>query len=291
MGRISRTAVKRTIKGISPHVAPTYLRLRSRISPLVAPLSREFEHLRVRRGDVFLASYPRSGNTWLRFMLFEALTGAPAEFQDVRRAIPHVNPYRDTRALLANGARLFLTHEQYGRHYRHAAAVYLVRDVRDVVISEYGRRQMTLSYAKDFDHFLEDFLGGRIHRFGSWTDHVAGWTHRGAAIGDGSLLVVRYEDLKADPARELSGVLQFLGEHRSPSVIREAVDNNNLQAMREKEDRVWLPEATPGFRFVNKGMSGSWREQLNPRQIFRIEEVSGRFLERLGYVLAHEAPR
>jgi hypothetical protein len=289
MGRISPTAVKRKIKGISPLVAPTYVRVRSHISPLVGPLSREFQHLRVRRGDAFLASYPRSGNTWLRFMLFEALTGTPAGFHSVRRAIPHVNPYRDTPPLLANGARLFLTHEQYGRHFRHAAAVYLVRDVRDVVISEYGRRQMTLSYAKDFDQFLEDSLRGRIHRFGSWTDHVAGWTHR-AASDDGSLLLVRYEDLKADPAKKLREVLEFLGEPRSPSMIRNAVENNRLEAMREKEDHVRLPEARPGFRFVNKGVSGSWREQLDPRQIRRIEEASGRILEQLGYVLEHDRP-
>lgn len=289
VGRISRTAVKRKIKRVSPLVSPTYARVRAHLSPLVGPLSREFQHLRVRRGDAFLASYPRSGNTWLRFMLFEALTGTPAGFSSVRRAIPHVNPYMDTRPLLPNGARLFLTHEQYGRPYRHASAVYLVRDVRDVIISEYGRRQMTLSYTNDFDHFLEDFLRGRIHRFGSWTDHVAGWTHR-AAIADGSMLLVRYEDLKTDPAKKLSEVLQFLGEPRSPSVIRGAVDNNNLQAMREKEDRIRLPEATPGFRFVNKGMSGSWRERLDPRQIRRIEEASGRLLERLGYVLEGQAP-
>jgi hypothetical protein len=287
MGRISRTAVKRKIKGISPLVAPTYAKVRFRFSPLIGPLSREFRHLRVRRGDAFLASYPRSGNTWLRFMLFEALTGSPAGFPDVRRAMPHVNPYRNTRPLLANGARLFLTHEQYGRHYRHATVVYLVRDVRDVVLSEYGRQQMNQSYASDFAHFLEDFLRGKIHRFGSWTDHVAGWTHR-AAIGDRSLLLVRYEDLKTDPARELGEVLEFLGEPRSPSMIRNAVENNRLEAMRQKEDRVRLPEARPGFRFVNKGVSGSWREQLDPRQIRRIEEASGGSLEQLGYVLEHD---
>jgi hypothetical protein len=71
MGRTSRAAVKKIME-ISPLLAATYARVRSHVSPLVAPLSREFQRLRVRRGDAFLASYPRSGNTWLRFMLFEA---------------------------------------------------------------------------------------------------------------------------------------------------------------------------------------------------------------------------
>jgi Sulfotransferase domain len=287
MGCMSRTAVKRKIKGISPLVAPTYARVRSRVSPLLGPVSREFRHLRVRRGDAFLASYPRSGNTWLRFMLFEALTGTPAEFHSARRAIPHVNPYRDTRPLLSNGARLFLTHEQYGRHYRRAAAVYLVRDVRDVVISEYGRQRMNLSYAQDFDHFLEDFLRGRIHRFGSWADHVAGWIRR--ASMDGSLLLLRYEDLKRDTSRALGEVLRFLGEPRPVSVIRTAVANNSLEAMRKKEDQIRLPESRPGFRFVNKGESGSWREQLDARQILRIEEASARLLQQLGYDLESQS--
>jgi estrone sulfotransferase len=283
MGKISRTAVKRKIKRISPRVAPAYAMVRSRLGPVVGPVSREFRHLRLRPGDAFLASYPRSGNTWLRFMLFEALMGTPAGFHSVRRAIPHVNPYRDTRPLLPNGARLFLTHEQYGRWYKHATVVYLVRDVRDVVISEYGRQQMNQSYALDFDHFLEDFLRGRIHRFGSWMDHVAGWTRR--ASMDDPLLLLRYEELKRDAPKALGEVLRFLGEPRPASVIRKAVENNRLEAMRQKEDSVRLPDARPGFRFVNKGESGSWREQLDARQIRRIEEVSARLLEQLGYDL------
>jgi hypothetical protein len=60
--------------------------------------------------------------------------------------------------------------------------------------------------------------------------------------------------------------------------------------MREKEDRVRLPKARPGFRSVNGGMSGSWLERLNPRQIRRFEEASGRLLDRLGYVLEAAAP-
>jgi hypothetical protein len=216
-------------------------------------------------------------------MLYEALTERTTEFQRVRRAMPHVNPYRRTEPLLRGGGRLYLTHEQYSRHYRNAKVVYLVRDVRDVVNSEYRRQQMNESYASDFDHFVSDFLGGRVHRFGSWKDHVTGWC--AIAPKHASVLVVRYEDLKHDPAAALDDVLRFLGEPRSAAVIRRAVENNTLAAMRRKEDRARLPDARTGFRFVNEGASGSWHVRMTPDALERIERAAGPVLTRLGYQL------
>jgi len=279
--RLSRTAVKRRIKHLSPVIGPMYTRLRYRARPLIGPVATTVRHLRVRRGDAFLASYPRSGNTWLRFMLFEALTGRPAQFDAVRRAIPHVNPYQTAEPIVSGVGRLYLTHEQYSHVYGGFPAIYLVRDVRDVVLSEYRRQQMNESYPGAFDAFLEDFLAGRIHRFGSWNDHVAGWRFTGAS--DRRSMLLRYEDLRRDPARGVSDALSFLGAPRPADVVERAVEHNALDAMRGKEDRTTLPDARPGFRFVNAGASGSWRDRLSAEQIRRIESVTGATLERLGY--------
>jgi hypothetical protein len=214
-------------------------------------------------------------------MLFEALTGRSAQFDEVRRAIPHVNPYQVAQPLLGADRRLYLTHEQRSQVYRLTPAIYLVRDVRDVVVSEYRRQQMNESYPGTFDAFLEAFLIGRVHRFGSWKDHVTGWYLE--APRDGRTILLRYEDLKRDPARCLTQALAFLGESRSEAVVQRAVDNNALDRMREKEDRTTLPDARPGFRFVNSGAAGSWRERLTPEQAARIDEATGGVLQRLGY--------
>jgi Sulfotransferase domain len=144
------------------------------IPAMHSTVARRVRHLKVRTEDSFVACYPRSGNTWLRFMLYEVLTGETADFPRVRAAMPHVNPYSNTQPILSTGGRLFLMHEQNGKSYRDATCIYVVRDVRDVVASEYRRQRMNASYRWNFDRFLDDFLRGRLHRFGSWTAHVAG---------------------------------------------------------------------------------------------------------------------
>src|ERR1700685_382375 len=92
-------------------------------------------HRDVRPDDTFVASYPRVGSTWLRFLLQETLTGEPSTFPSVNRVLPqigfHENAYR-----LPNGGRLIKTHEAFRPEYQRA--IYLTRDPRDVLLSEYA---------------------------------------------------------------------------------------------------------------------------------------------------------
>lgn len=278
----TRTALKLSVKDIAPFVAPTYAKVRHYLAPLYEPLLQWVRHRGLRPEDSFLASYPRSGNTWLRFMLFEALTGKPADFRLVRPAMPSVNINTNATAFFPRGGRLFLTHYPYCDYYGNGKAIYLVRDVRDVVLSEYRRQLMNRSYREGFDSFLDDFLSGRIHRFGSWADHVTSWLD-GALGGNGRVLLCRYEDLKSDTESVLQDAVKFLGAQAESIAIGAAVHNNNLEAMRDKEDRIRLPEARSGFRFVNEGLSGGWREKLRSDQLHRIEKTTGDVLLRLGY--------
>src|ERR1017187_3695816 len=91
-------------------------------------------HRDITAEDVFVASYPRSGSTWLRFVLAEALTGQPSTFPSVNRAIPQVG-YHAQALRLPAGGRFIKTHESYRRECRRA--VCLVRDPRDTLLSEY----------------------------------------------------------------------------------------------------------------------------------------------------------
>lgn len=280
----TRTALKLGVKAVSPLVGPAYARVRRHLAPVWDPLLQRVRHRGLRPADSFLASYPRSGNTWLRFMLFEALTGEAADFRLVRPAMPSVNMNTNATAFFPEGGRLFLTHYPFCDYYGTGKAIYLVRDVRDIVLSEYRRQLMNRSYRRDFDHFLEDFLQGRIHRFGSWIDHVTSWLD-GPLGRDGRLLLCRYEDLKRNAESILEDVVRFLGERADPIAIRTAVENNTVEAMRDKEDHTRLPEARPGFRFVNEGGSGGWRQKLRADQLHHIEKAAGDILERLGYTI------
>src|SRR5579863_5796840 len=93
-----------------------------------------WRHRGLAPADVMLGSYPRSGSTWLRFVLYEILTGESSSFDKVNAGLRGIGDYQHGPGLLPGGGRFIGTHESYRPAYRRA--VYLVRDVRDVALSE-----------------------------------------------------------------------------------------------------------------------------------------------------------
>ena len=239
-------------------------------------------HRGVKDQDVFVASYPRSGSTWLRFLLFETLTKNDAGFDNVNRMLPDVGMHADATPLLPNQGRLIKTHEPFRPAYKRA--VYVVRDVRDVVLSEYAYQNALGRIERTFDDYLTDFLNGTATGYGSWQEHVRGWIDSPLA-GNGNLLVVRYRDLRKDTQTYLQRIVDFLGVDVDRQMIVRAVQNNEFQKMRAKEDKSpQLGKSVEGeSRFVRKGAVGGWREQLTPEQLLRIEEKTGTMLARLRF--------
>lgn len=80
-----------------------------------------YRHRAARTNDVFLASYPRSGNTWMRFLLCELISGQTTDFGTVQTVIPYIGLlHQRVAALLPNGGRVFKTHEQYRVEYQRS---------------------------------------------------------------------------------------------------------------------------------------------------------------------------
>jgi len=225
-----------------------------------------WRHLGLKSEDVILGSYPRSGSTWLRFTLFEILTGKPSSFDSVNSAFRGLKDHRQGLPLLPGGGRFIGTHESFRASYRRA--VYLVRDVRDVVLSEFAFEKNLGIGHESLDDYLEEFVGGR-KRHGSWQNHVQSWLDSPLAR-NGELLVIRYEDLRQDSVEMFMKIADFLGMSRDRKVVEKAVANNSVQRMREKEDRLYTQEnysavpsrpvksVQPGGRFIRSGKMGGW---------------------------------
>lgn len=249
-----------------------------------------YRHRGLNPKDAFVASYPRSGSTWLRFLLLELLTQADgAGFENVNQMIPDVGGQAGSPPLLGGGGRLIKTHEAWRTEY--GRAVYLVRDLRDVVISEFEYENANERIAEDFDAFVMLSLEGRVNGYGSWKDHVASWVESPLAI-DGRLLVVKFEQMKAHTEDTLAEILEFLGVNRDRAAIRQAIANNNLQRMKEREDRSPQTSAYSRYsgngdqkRFIRSGSTGGWRSRLTEAQVQVIERRAGSWLEKMGYSL------
>ena len=255
-----------------------------RHSALRRPLVRA-RHKSLMPEDAFLASYPRSGTTWLRFLLYEVLTGEPAGFGATRNAIPSVGKHRDAQPVLAHGGRLIQTHEPFCDGDRRV--VYVVRDARSVVVSEYGWQQRSGFFSGAFDAFVDAFVAGESNPWGSWGDHVDFWLGSEPAR-HGHLEVVRYEDLRRDTEAVFGRVLDFFDVSVDVDVVRAAIEHNSLEGMRAKEDQAtqegWRRSADHGIRFIGTGAVAGWREKLTPAQTAAVERRFGAQLARLGYL-------
>lgn len=229
--------------------------------------------------DAVLGSYPRSGGTWLSIMLGEHLTGTSFDLRSGDDALPMVGE-GTPQLSIPGGGWLYRSHEPYRREYRRP--IVLVRDPRDVVISYFHFQRDRLEiFDGTLPEFVDGFVAGTIDHYGAWNDHVDSWL-----AGGDDRVVVRYEELRADPARELQRILDFLGIEWDAARLEHVAQANSFDRMREKEQV--SSEATPedrpdSARFVRAGHVGGWRESLDEDSLRKLEHAMSTTMRRVGY--------
>lgn len=229
--------------------------------------------------DVFVGSYPRSGSTWLRFMLLEILAGQSSGFSNTNEMIPDVGRHPGATPVLPAGGRSIKTHEPFRAEYKKA--IYLVRDPRDVALSEFAYQKALGLAGSDFSIYLQQFLRGEVNPFGSWSNHAISWMDARDS-GRSEVLLIRFEELKRHSERELSRIVDFLGVLVPAVKIREAITNNSMDRMRQKE-KVDPQRASAKGKFIRSGSTGGWREVFTDGQSQLVQQSAGDILARLGY--------
>lgn len=258
--------------------------LPSAMRPVVRNQLVRYRHRGLRASDVVLVSYPKSGSTWLRFLLGHALTGTDQDFDSVREILPPIGLHRDAPSLLPGGGRLLRSHEPtVVLDPAPVRILYVARDGRDVATSYYHHMKREGRLTGDACHYLEQFLGGRLDGFGPWCDHVDGALERQARTPD-EVVVVRYEDLRADTVTCLGDVLGRLGVAVSPSRIEAAVEGSSKSRMRAKEaDSTFLrSKPSDGSPVVRPDGAPGWPE-LFASCATRLDDALRPTLDRLGY--------
>jgi len=240
-------------------------------------------HRGIDGNDVMVASYPRSGNTWLRFMLTKILTGRSAGFDNVNSVIAEIGIHKDALPLLPGEGRLIKTHELYRPTYKRA--IYLVRDMRDSLLSQYSReKELGLVWWADFDGYIEAFLRGTINGFGPWHEHIPNWLDSPLAKR-GDVLTVQFEQMRKNPQQKLEQILDFLGLAVRPDAIAEAIADNTIERMKERENKaqkLHKSDSKEG-RFVRQGAVMGWVDKYTPAQLELIDQFAGATLSRMGY--------
>jgi hypothetical protein len=243
-------------------------------TPLVWARHRNFQV-----SDTFVGSYPRSGSTWLRFMLLEVLSGEASGFSKTNEMLPDVGRHTSGARVLPAGGRLIKTHERFRPEYKKA--IYLARDPRDVALSEFAYQKALGLAGDDFNVYLLRFLRGDVNPFGSWTSHASCWMEA-ADSGRSEILLVCFEELKRNSVQELSRIAEFLGVPVPAARICEAVANNSMDKMRQKE-KADPQRASAKGKFIRSGSAGGWHNVFTEEQCQLVQQYAGNIMARLGY--------
>ncbi|MBN2752096.1 MAG: sulfotransferase domain-containing protein [Rhodospirillaceae bacterium] len=270
-------------------------------------------------GIFWLASYPKSGNTWARCLISSLLNGGGnVDLQAIK-----VGPNSAGRGWIEQ--RLDINIEEFtledlvaarvAAEGAHASVctdpccikvhdrndgrlcpatltrgvVYIVRDPRDVAPS--WAKHMNVDVDAAIAVMADPNLTlSRLFRYkpqvpqelGSWSGHVLSW------LDDppGPLLLLRYEEMLADPERELMRLARFLGLDTDTQTVSAAVAACRFEILQEVEAREGGFAERPAHmeRFFRQGKAGAWRETLNALQASRIVDDHGAVMRRLGYL-------
>ena len=195
-------------------------------------------------GIVWLASYPKSGNTYARMLLHNYLYGETADTELVAERIPGIHGLLgDNIELKIEGDEQRIVKSHYCLTPKHpyfnltSGFIYILRNPRDVLLSTAKYLGATSSpdelreYAKTF---IEKFGEPTWHEtnMGTWPQHVASWLYQTPRIRN---IFIKYEDMRSDPAAGLRSMVVFIGMEPDEARIRAAVDSCEINKAREHE--------------------------------------------------------
>lgn len=273
-------------------------------------------------GILWLASYPKSGNTWLRSLLEAYRRNGIVDLNDIQVAmgdmgsslIAGVSPSslkqlgQAGEFLLRPCALLNLMARLRAPYYvkTHFAnltlptlppfippqltkgAIYIVRDPRSVFLSFQRYFGSTLEKTADAMVSKDFSIGASTTHatqfLSSWSNHVSSW------IGEKRfpVHVVKYEDMLEDPAKELREVLEVMEWEIDEDRIQTAVEVCTMEKFQKFEEENQFKENSStkqGYRerFFNGG-GNRWRDELGPKYIKRIEDDHREVMTLLGYL-------
>jgi hypothetical protein len=253
------------------------------------------EKRRLDRADVAVVSFGKSGRTWLRVMVsryYQLLHGIPEGvllgFENYHRRASEI-------------PRIFFTHDNYIKDYTGELdskasfygkkVVLLVRNPKDIAVSQYFQWQHRMRPAKKklnkypahgarvsaWDFVMDENVGlpGVI-------DYLNLWAREAEHVED--LLVVRYEDMRADPGAVLSRVMEFMNEAPArPEAISQAVEYASVENMRKLEEKsvFWLAgsrmkpgkKGDPNSYKVRRAKVGGYKDYFSDEEVTRIDAL------------------
>ena len=217
--------------------------------------------------DVFIATYPKCGTTWVQQIVHSMRTGGDMDFGEITEVVPWVEMCldlgQDPNAAQRGEPRAFKSHFHAGELPPGARYINVVRDPADVAISFYHFFEdwFFVPSSVSFPEFVQEFLlaGSRSGRF--W-DHVVAWWGKRES---GDTLLLCYELMKADPEGAVRQIAKFIGYDGEEDRVRIAIEQSSFAFM-SKHPTKYDDHFLRSFRNVPMGLpleSGNTKVRTN----------------------------
>lgn len=268
-------------------------------------------------GVWWIASYPKSGNTWIRVVLSAYLSDARADINKLlipgeidpsfyqaactypltalsNSLVVSLRPAAILNLMSANAGltspTILKSHWLYDPFIATPAvltrgSVYVIRDPRDVAVSwaEHQAQSVDEAIKRMSDKTLalqanDTPLSAIV---GSWSDNVKSW--------DGKAHFVRYEDLLSNPYDEFLKIVNHIGIEIDEEALAQSVESSEFSKLKAQEEREGFLELWKGDKFFGRGKAGGWKDVLTKQQQARIESDHGEMMAKFGYLGSQEA--
>jgi hypothetical protein len=273
---------------------------------------------------VWLASYPKSGNTWTRAFLhnlvhvtsgktqaqqinelnqFSMTSAAKSLFDEIlgfSTTDKHLDQIAATRARvqqyladLVEGLIFVKTHQALAVDRGHptinfsvtAGAIYIIRNPLDVVISYAHHLGQTI----DLTIKLMNLKNAETAVNDKQVNELYGsWSQHVLSWTrkpHRAIYVMRYEDMLAQPKKTFGALARHLLFKPSDEQLADAIDRSSFERLREQEEKEGFRERPEvAERFFREGRTGQWKEVLTSQQIQRIVDAHGEQMQRFGYL-------
>ncbi|XP_037482743.1 flavonol sulfotransferase-like [Triticum dicoccoides] len=252
--------------------------------------------------DVFLASCPKSGTTWLKALAFATLNRATHLPSDSNHPLCHRNPhdcvaFLETRPVPETMAlpspRLLATHIPCSllpsRITECGRVVYVCREPKDALVSFWIynnkiapmlRRKFGLeSPSPTFEEAFELFCEGQSSSGPPWRHALEYWEE--SRRRPGKVLFLRYEDMLQDPTGNAKNLAAFMGcpfscAEEEAGVVQEIVQLCSFEKLKSSEVNKNGSSAMMGVNndvYFRKGAVGDWKNYMTPEMAARLDKI------------------
>ncbi|XP_036384064.1 amine sulfotransferase-like [Megalops cyprinoides] len=241
------------------------------------------EQFVIRDDDIFVVTYPKSGTTWMQYILTLLCHNEDLKEETHKRMIDVVPWFEVKQRTDLNempSPRTFLTHlptSLVPQGLRHRGKViYVVRNPKDVAISYFHFHNIVklLPDQKNLDQFLDDFLEGKVFA-GSWFAHINDWYNHKDEF---NLLFLTFEEMKKDRRGAIMKISNFLGKTLDSKTLDTIVEKISFENMKKNPTTCAEKNFPKHFdsskgSMLRKGQVGDWKTVFTMEQNERFDRI------------------